>query len=228
VIHYIWLSGEEIPAKNKAWMESWQKHCPDYEIVHWDGSNYDFTKNRYMHEAYQEKKWAFVTDYMRLDIIYQYGGVYLDVDVEVLANLDILLYDKAFCGFYDERIVDPGQGFGAVAGLPIIKEWRDYYDGLSFRNSDGSLNLTICCEYQTQVLNKYGLSTEQKSWQLIEGMRIYPRDVANPLDNMINPIAYTKNTLSVHYHNASWFDSEAMGERQITLQKHQKFRDAAI
>jgi hypothetical protein len=116
--------------------------------------------------------------------------------------------------------LNTGAGFGAVAGLPIIKELRDYYEGLSFRNNDGSLNLKTCCFHQTQVFNKYGLSSPPDSWQIIQGMRIYPSDVFSPMDNLLNPIAYTKNTLSVHHYDASWFDKEAMDERSIVLRKH--------
>jgi hypothetical protein len=222
-IHYFWVGGSEIPKKNRIWMESWEKHCPDYEIIRWDESNYDFAQHPYIHDAYKEKRWAFVSDYARLDIIYQHGGIYLDTDVEVLKNLDILLYDMAFCGFSSYRYVATGLGFGAVKGFPLIKKFMDHYDGVSFYNSDGSLNLDDNGVQQTTVLDKLGLNHDNTSWQLIDGMRIYPTDVLSPMDYQCNPTAYTKNTLTVHHFDASWFDNDAMRIRNNTLQRNREF-----
>ena len=89
-IHYCWFGGNPMPEKDKKCIESWKRYCPDYEIIRWDESNYDVSKNRYMKEAYEEKKWGFVPDYARLDIIYNEGGIYLDTDVELVKNLDDL------------------------------------------------------------------------------------------------------------------------------------------
>jgi hypothetical protein len=221
-IHYMWFGGGPIPDKNRRWMESWKRHCPDYEIIRWDESNYDITKNKYMHDAYKEKKWGFVPDYARLDILYEHGGVYLDVDVEVLANLDILLYDEAFCGF--ERLVNVnfGLGAGAVKGSPIIKELRDYYERLSFYQKDGTLDLTTSCYHQTAVLREKGLLSDNSSWQIIEGMRVYPMDVFSPFDNIGNPVAYTKNTLTAHHYEASWMEGGRMDWYRDRRQRHRE------
>ena len=104
VIHYCWFGGGKIPEQNKIWMSSWKKYCPDYEIIEWNESNYGISKNQYMKEAYENKKWGFVPDYARLDIIYQYGGIYLDTDVEIIKNLDELLYQDAFVGIDGSKI----------------------------------------------------------------------------------------------------------------------------
>ena len=112
-IHYCWFGKKEIPEKNKKWMESWEKYCPDYEIIRWDENNYDITKNEYMYEAYKAERWGFVSDYARLDIIFNHGGIYLDTDVELIKNLDDLLYQFAFSGVDGSRNISLGLGFGA-------------------------------------------------------------------------------------------------------------------
>ena len=98
VIHYCWFGGNEMSALEKKCIESWKTQCPDYEIIRWDETNYDVTKNLYMQQAYAAKKWAFVSDYARLDILYQHGGFYLDTDVELLQSLDALRTHAAFAG----------------------------------------------------------------------------------------------------------------------------------
>ena len=90
VIHYCWFGGNEMSELEKKCIESWKTQCPDYEIIRWDETNYDVTKNLYMQQAYAAKKWAFVSDYARLDILYQHGGIYLDTDVELLQSLNTL------------------------------------------------------------------------------------------------------------------------------------------
>lgn len=84
IIHYCWFGGAEIPEHDKKCIESWKKYCPDYQIIRWDESNYDYKKNPYMKEAYEAKKWGFVPDFARLDIVYEHGGIYLDTDVEII------------------------------------------------------------------------------------------------------------------------------------------------
>ena len=121
VIHYFWLGGNEKPDSVKKCIESWKKNCPDFEIKEWNESNYDIHKHPYMEKAYAEKKWAFVPDYGRLDVMHQYGGIYMDTDVEVLKDLSSLCKYKAFKGFESKEYVNDGQGFGCVPGLPIFK-----------------------------------------------------------------------------------------------------------
>ncbi len=111
-----------MPEGSRKCIESWEKHCPDYEIVRWDESNYDVNKNRYMQEAYERQKWGFVPDYARLDILYHYGGIYIDTDVELVRNLDELLYQQAFCGVEKWGNVNMGNCSGAVPGHPMIKK----------------------------------------------------------------------------------------------------------
>ena len=222
-IHYCWFGDNEIPKQNRIWMESWHKYCPDYEITRWDETNYDVSKNDYMHAAYKEKKWAFVSDYARLDIVYENGGVYFDNDVEILAPIDTLLFNEAFCGIYSLKGPSFGLGYGSIKGNELLLELRTEYDRVSFYNPDGSLNLEDCLYYQTLVLKRYGYENINK-YQMIKGMAIYPTDFFAPMDVYCNPLAYTKNTLSVHHFDASWLDSKDRIQRETNLSEFRKFQ----
>ena len=207
VIHYCWFGGNPIPEKYRMWMESWKKFCPDYEIKEWNESNYDITKNKYMLQAYEQKKWGFVPDYARLDIIYNHGGIYLDTDVEVIANFDELLYQKGFAGFEREDFVNLGSGFGAVPGLPIIKQMLDYYEDKEFVNEDGSLNMIASPQLQTSVLAEHGLERNGE-YQVVEDLTIYPEKMFNGKSERLRRIKLTPYTHSIHHYDASWVGSE--------------------
>lgn len=207
-IHYCWFGGTKIPEHLQTYMRSWQEKCPDYEIIRWDESNYDITKNQYMYGAYQSKKWGFVPDYARLDIIYQEGGVYLDTDIELVSSLDVLLNNSFFAGAGDNFVINMGGGFGAEKGNPLIKDLRDYYNDKSFFNGDGSLNLSPCAVYQSPVLEKYGFRVRNQ-YQIIDNMVVYPSEVLSPkgISGMANN--FTDHTVSIHHLEASWCDEKS-------------------
>ena len=96
VIHYCWFGGNPLPDEAKRCIDSWKKYCPDYKIIEWNESNYDVNSNEYMKAAYNEKKWAFVSDYARVDVVYRYGGIYMDTDVELIKPLDKFLYQSPY------------------------------------------------------------------------------------------------------------------------------------
>ena len=145
IIHYCWVGRSPKPESVLYCIESWRKYCPDYTIIEWNEDNYDFTKNKYMKQAYEKRKWGFVPDYARLDIVYNYGGIYLDTDVEIISNIDHLLDNVAFMGFENtgdgKYFVNCGQGFGAVPNNEVIGLMRDNYDDLEFIKKDGTLNM---------------------------------------------------------------------------------------
>lgn len=203
-IHYCWFGGKEIPKHLQKYMDSWRKYCPDYEIIRWDESNYDVSKNRYMREAYECGKWGFVPDYARLDIIYNEGGIYLDTDVELLAPLDRLLYDEMYCGFNCYGLVNLGNGFGAAIGNELIKKMRDYYDNVSFYCADGSENTAACNVYQHPVLRKYGFMIETDQYQKIGGAVIYPSEVLAPTGASGIFDYRSEKTVSIHHAEVSW------------------------
>lgn len=217
-IHYCWFGRKEIPDHLKRYMETWHKFCPDYEIIRWDESNYDISKNQYMREAYECKKWGFVPDYARLDIIYNEGGVYLDTDVELLAPLDRLLKDEMFCGFSCNFQIGIGVGFGAIKGHVLVKELRDYYENLSFYQPNGKMNLKTCYEYQHPVFEKFGFTLEN-IFQKKNNVVLYPSEVLSPDAGLISQ-NYSDKTVSVHHFEYSWAskrEKEAMNELKKEL-----------
>ncbi len=204
-IHYCWFGGNPLPDKYKKWMESWKKYCPDYEIIEWNESNYDITKNKYMYDAYKAEKWGFVPDYARLDIIYNHGGIYLDTDVELVANLDDLLYEKAFAGFERDSYVAFGLGFGAQKGNILIKELRDYYDNIEFVKENGSYVASPVI--QTEVLKNRGLVLNGE-YQRLKDITIFPEKMLcgkSPETRRILLKSYTK---AVHHYEGTWLEKD--------------------
>lgn len=207
-IHYCWFGGNQIPDKYKRYMESWHKFCPDYEIIEWNESNYDLSKCQYMQDAYRKKIWGFVPDYARIDIVYNHGGIYMDTDVELIRNIDDLLYQKGFAGFEDEKYVNLGSGFGAVEGLPVLRAMMDYYHTEDFISKDGKLNLIGSPIHNTSVLQEYGL-VNNGEYQRVSDMTIYPAKV------LVGKCMYTMRTVikpwtyAIHHYDGSWATERA-------------------
>jgi len=172
VIHCCWFGGAPKGEKEKRCIESWKKFCPDYKIIEWNEENYDINNHPFVKRAYQKKKWAFVSDYARLDIIYRHGGVYLDTDVEIVKPIDELLSVQMFAGFEDIRVVNFGLGFGAEKEHPYLKEMMKAYDHLVFPDNDAELGKIACPIIQTDVLKRHGLVQNGKN-QKIEKCAIY-------------------------------------------------------
>ena len=160
VIHYCWFGGNELSQKAVKCMESWKKYCPDWEIKEWNEQNYDVEKIPYIRDAYKEKKWAFVSDYVRLDVVWQYGGIYLDTDVELIKPLDFFLEEEVFFALEKKNLcINTGLGFGAVPENRILRQLMELYEKLSFYMEDGSLNLIACPRYNTEFFVKKGYHT---------------------------------------------------------------------
>jgi len=202
VIHYCWVGGKPLPEKHRACIASWRRMMPDAEIKEWNETNYDFHQNAYMDEAYRAKKWGFVPDYARLDIVYRYGGIYLDTDVEMLKPLDPLL-DAPFCGFESKENVALGLIFAAEAGNETIRRLRDAYDGLHFLNEDGSVNQKPSPVLQTEELRKLGLRDDDGAVQRVAGLKVYPKDYFAP-KTLDGDCTLTANTYCIHHYEASW------------------------
>lgn len=188
-------------------MESWKKFCPDWEVKCWDESNLDLNINNYCREAYDAKKYAFASDVLRFDILKKHGGVYLDVDVELLKPLDDLLNQKAFAGFEmgDDLFVAPGLIFASEKNGEVVTEICEIYKKDKFLNADGSLNLETVCVKVTDLLEqKYGLLRENNTQDLKE-ITIYPTEYFCPLNSTTKKCVYlTQNTYSKHLYLASW------------------------
>ena len=220
IIHYCGVGNEPKPQSVLYCIESWKKYCPDYEIKEWNETNYDFTKNLYMKQAYETKKWGFVPDYARLDIIYQYGGIYLDTDVEIIKSFDHLLKNECFFGFENtgdgQYFVNCGHGFGASPNNEIIKKARDIYNQLSFINDNGTLNMTPSPFYTTQVLRQFGLIQNNED-QTFNCFRVFSSDVLCPKSFRTGKLNLTSRSVSIHHFTASWMDKKIKLEME-----HQK------
>ena len=216
VIHYCWFGGNELPELAMKCIDSWKKFCPDYEIKQWNEKNYDLDSSRYIKEAYKNKKWAFVSDYARLDIIYNNGGIYLDTDVELVRNIDSLLQYKLFCGFESRKYVAFGLGFGSKKEHHILKEMMDEYDKTDFLNYDGTLNLLPSPAYQTNVLLKHGLVCDGRT-QHHDDYSVFSQEYFAPI-NAIGFGNITKNTYSIHQYAATWYDEEQKKDKKKILE----------
>lgn len=206
-IHYCWFSGKKMPKEFENYIETWKKFCPDYEIVRWDESNYDINQNSYMRNAYKEKRWGFVPDYARFDIIYREGGIYLDTDVELIKSPDSLLDNPAFLGFEDNNFINPGLGFGAEKNNPVMKALRDIYENIDFYKHDGSLNLVPSPYYVTEKLKSLGVKTDNQL-QRLDDITIYPSDYFGAKNYYTGKINSTENTYSVHHFSCTWMTRE--------------------
>lgn len=207
IIHYCWFGGNPLPESALKCVESWKKFCPDYQIIEWNESNYDVTKNRYMKEAYECKRWGFVPDYARLDIIYNNGGIYLDTDVELLKPLDDLLDNEAFAGIeQDSNVVAIGLGFGAVKNCKTIKQLRDYYDNLTFIKN-GEPDLTPAPRINGYVLSELGY-VFSKNITKCGDLTIYPSEYFCPQNFNTGKLTITDNTYSIHHYDSSWFSDK--------------------
>lgn len=213
------VRGGDLPDWAKGYIETWKKYCPDYEIILWNESNYDINKIPYIKEAAEQKRWAFVSDYARLDIIYNHGGIYLDTDVELIKSLDELRTYEAYIGYGSQKTLNTGLGFGAVAGHPMIGEMLHEYDGKHFVNDDGSINDQPCTIYNTAPYLKYGL-LENNMFQLINGVAVLPMEYLSAKDLKTGIVNITENSYSIHQYTCSGH----LGYGKQILEAKQKIR----
>lgn len=227
VIHYCWFGGNEKPEPLLKCIESWKKFCSDYEIIEWNESNYDFKNHEFMSKAYENKKWAYVSDVARLDIIYNHGGIYLDTDVEIIRNIDELLNNKSFFGLELELssyYVNTGLGFGAEQYNPVVKKMLDEYNDVKFIN-DANNPLIPCPVYNTNALSKLGLSIDEDKMYELEDTVIYPTDYFCPKNFFTGVINTTDNTYSIHHFSASWHEKEIRKRIEYRQKCYQKYVD---
>ena len=206
-IHYCWFGGKELPESAINCIESWKKYCPDYEIIQWDETNVDLNCSQFVKEAYESKKWAFVSDAFRYKVIYDHGGIYFDTDVEVVRPLDELLKLDAFMGFEGTEYVASGLGFGAAKGSKIMKEIEEIYNNISFADNINSIEKISTPILVTSFLEKKGL-IKNGELQKVQELTIFPEDYFSPKNPLTRLLNITENTYSIHHYDASWVNSE--------------------
>lgn len=212
IIHYCWFGGKPLPKSAKKCIASWKKYLPEYEVREWNEDNFDVNLIPYTREAYIAKKYAFVSDFVRFWVLYNYGGLYFDTDVEIIKPIDDIIAKGAFMGCEGDSsttefpiAVAPGLGLGCESNMSFYKEMIDLYKTLVFFNSDGSYNMTTVVSYTTTNLIKYGLKDIPKI-QECSGIIIYPKDYFNPKSQVDGKIKITTNTRSIHHFDGSWMN----------------------
>jgi len=211
IIHFCWFGEKEIPKEYRKYIATWKKHCPDYKIVCWTEKKYDIEQCKFMKDAYDKKKWGFVPDYARLDIIYRYGGIYLDTDVEVLRNLDELLENKMFVGLEKGyNMIALGLGFGAEKGHPFVKKLRDRYHDLDFVcGKDGTVQMCASPAIQTPMFKeRYGVNFRVDRKYEFDDCVVYPVEYFCPEKYGTGEVTITPNTYLWHHYSASWLSSK--------------------
>lgn len=212
IIHYCWFGGKPLPDLALKCISSWKKYLPDYEIKEWNEQNFDVEMIPYMSDAYQAKKYAFVSDYARFWILYHYGGLYFDTDVELIRPMDDIINKGAFMGCENEPegatalAVAPGLGLGCNPGLLFYSEMIELYSKQHFQKSDGRLNLKTVVEYTTELLVKYGLKNIN-AIQLVADIYIYPSEYFCPINVVTKRLQVTDKTYTIHHYAGSWVEN---------------------
>ena len=205
IIHLVWFGKKEYPELVKKCLKSWDDYLPDYEIKIWNENSFDVGVCPFVKEAYNSQKWAFVSDYVRLWALYNYGGIYMDTDVEVVRPLDAFLEHDAFSGFEAKDSIPTGI-IGAAQNNEVIKMLLDYYTDKHFVNDDGSLNQISNVTIITEILSSHGLVLNGK-FQNIAGFALYPQIVFCP-NNFLRIFNITsRQTYTIHHFTGSWTNS---------------------
>ena len=220
-IHYCWFGRGEKPKLAQKCIASWKKYCPDYEIIEWNEDNFDLDYNGYTRYCYDNRKWAFLSDFVRLIVVAEHGGIYFDTDVELLKSPEELLFWEAFYGFENAANIATGLGFGAVAHHPTVEAMKQPY--LEVRQDEnGAYPMLVCPALNTAALLPFGLTLDG-SRQTVAGAEILPADWLNPYDDPTGRLRKTENTVSVHWYSKSWMSKGTILRSKLTKPFHRIF-----
>ena len=231
IIHYCWFGGNPLPESAKKCIASWRKYLPDYEIWQWsEGSlcdndnenvlydkilSFDVNSIPYTQQAYEAKKYAFVSDYARFWVLYHYGGLYFDTDVELIANMDEIVARGAFMGLEIDGLkkgtkiaINPGLGLGAEAELPIYQEILNGFAGMDYYGADGKRSNYTMIPMVTDLFLGKGLEANGKV-QSICDVTIYPQRFFNPYNGVTGELSITSDTHSIHWYSATWMETKS-------------------
>lgn len=215
-IHYCWFGRGEKPKLAKRCIASWKKYCPDYEIIEWNEDNFDLSQNQYLDMCYRQKKYAFLSDYIRLLVIEQYGGIYFDTDVEICRSIDFLRTNTSYIGFETSEYVNTGLGFGSVPhGLMVQMLLKEYEPLLS-----GDKGTIGCPILNTKALIPLGLICNGSFQKLGDSIAVYPCDWFNPYDDATGILSKTENTVSIHWFSKSWMSKKTVFRSYLSKPLH--------
>ena len=208
IIHGIWFSGEPMPPLYQKCLESWKKFAPDLEIRIWDLENYKPDHCLFFEQAIEHRNWSFASDYARADLLRRYGGIYMDLDVEMLRPVEDLLYNDAYMSFESLDRIECGSGMGAKPGHPIMQEICESYEKRPYLKEDGTWDNSTCPVRYTQVIEKHGLK-KNGGFQFIEDVTIYPFEVLTGKSFDTGIVYNTELSYTLHHHNGSWIPDPA-------------------
>lgn len=238
IIHYCWFGPNKKPEIVKRCIDSWKKFMPDYEIKEWNETNVPIEEHKFMRDAYKLKKWAFVSDYARYWVLQQYGGFFLDTDVEVLKSFDVFVSNKLMFGFAKHvkknvLFVNPGLVIGVERGNNVIGEIIKRYNNVNFITEDGTANTRLS---SPRMLTKFLLETKslriKDELQHLEGnITIYPTcyfDPINPRKLFGNKLELSNETYAIHHGTASWVPKSQKRRMIMSIVLREIFGDSLI
>lgn len=223
IIHYCWFGGNPLPDSAKKCIDSWRKFFPDYEIKEWNESNFDVNIIPYTREAYEAKKYAFVSDFARFWVLEREGGLYFDTDVEVIRDMAPIIEAGPYMGCeLHDGTVNPGLGLAAEPHMPIYKQILEKYQHMRFLDPDGAMCKYTMIPMVTGLLREGGLR-EATQVQTLCGLKIYPVEYFNPLDSLTGRLRKTSNTYSIHWYTASWATPQPWWLKKLKQWYHRLF-----
>lgn len=215
VINYCWFGGNPLPREVKKCIETWKHFCPDYKIICWNERNFDVHLNPFVESAYEKGAWAFVSDYARLKIIYDYGGIYLDTDIKLLKNIDFLLSNKMYIGVQQgKKLCTTGLGFGAEAHNPVVKKMLKKYDNIIYSDK---ISEEIACPYlNNQVLKELGYKYSDNI-QNMKDVTVYPPRYMDPIAQGNSKDLLCNDTFSMSLNLGTWTSKRNQLKRRIFI-----------
>lgn len=219
-IHYCWFGGNPLTYSMKKCIKSWIEYCPDYEIIEWNESNFDVNSHPFTKAAYDAKAWAFVSDYVRLKVVYEYGGIYLDTDVELLKNIDFLLKNQCYLGVQQQGMLcNTGLGFGAEKSNSVIKKMLDKYTNLIF---DADRKAEFACPILNDAVIRDIEYIDADEIVAINGVCVLPPRFLDPIAPADTENLFCEDTISIHHYSASWGKRSDRIKRRVcrTLGQH--------
>ena len=217
IIHYCWFGHKDIPPLAQKCIASWRNYFPDYEIKEWNEDNFDINQIPYTQQAYNCKKYAFVSDYARFKILYEHGGIYFDTDVEVIKPMDDIIEKAPYMGVETEEYsfnkinttctVNPGLGFAGPPHHPFFKDMMDLYKMLDIEKDKKDYALKTITQYTSEMLQRKGWIPQKGVITKIDDITIFPKQYFNPFSSKTGSFEITDSTYSIHHYASSWLTS---------------------